>query len=111
HTQARDEASSTGPNHILIAHAVGHAETRLDVAPLDVRVMVWNAAEQAAEIELTRVRLGTRPFAEAGNALPGMTMPLYRSFVDPVPVTRPFLSIVPRMRPVVRSIVTALFGS
>jgi hypothetical protein len=58
HTQARDETSGTGSNHVLIAQSVGHAKTRLDIAPVDVGVMVWNAAEQAAEIELIRVRLG-----------------------------------------------------
>src|SRR5262249_359950 len=104
-------ASGTGSNHVLVAQSVGHAKTRLDVAPLDVRVMVWNAAEQAAEIELIRVRLGDAALRRSRKCFAGNNHAVVKIFVVPLPLTRPFLSIVPKMRPVVRSIVTALLGS
>src|SRR5207253_7374036 len=57
HTQPCDEASTAGSNHVLVVQSIGQAKARLDIAVVNVRVMVRNAAEQAGEVELIRVRL------------------------------------------------------
>ena len=46
YTQTRDEPASPGSKHGLVIELVGNTETRLDVAPLDVRVVIWDVAKQ-----------------------------------------------------------------
>src|SRR5207248_9352881 len=55
HSQTRRVTSRANAKHSPLIQLVGNAETRLDFTPLNVGVMVGNAAKQAAEVELARV--------------------------------------------------------
>src|SRR5437879_11807048 len=70
--------TQTGPvtpradaKHGLLVPLVGDAETWLDFAPLNVRVMVGDTPEQATEIELSWVGLGDTTLGRRGEPTAG----------------------------------------
>src|SRR6267378_3852011 len=69
HTEAGKEAPRAGANHSLVVELVGDPHARLDLAPLDVRVMVGNSAEQAGV--QAGISLGNAALGGGGESAPG----------------------------------------
>src|SRR5882762_6657851 len=69
HTEAGKEAPRAGANHSLVVELVGDPHARLDLAPLDVRVMIGNSAEQPS-IQ-TGISLGNTALGRGGKSAPG----------------------------------------
>ncbi len=69
HTEAGKEAARAGANHGRVVELVGDPHARLDLAPLDVRVMIGNSAEQPS-IQ-TGISLGNTALGRGGESAAG----------------------------------------